>query len=226
MRIGLLIPLILGVTGCGTSTNDLVISPPACKTARSEVELDTKQALDFTASEILAFAEGPLSAPLTWTDPQAVTVFPEPPPSELTVSVESRDGAVVEVDAIDDGCVPHLEIPIITNISSPEGALEERMEAVLSASSSVTAELIVTIPLKMVQGDLRLVAAGEGANVTRLTFLLRMSPTEFSGELLGESDRESAREDGARSHSPSDRPCMSSGDRTLASGEFQLATFP
>jgi hypothetical protein len=142
-----------------------------CEEVAEEIELAADTELGFAADELLSAIAGDHQTTLRWFDSENADRGSEQELSSITISVEpagtaryvvSRpgggDGAEISLGGLDEACRDRIEVDVVLEIVSAGGALDERVETVLSARNPDFAGAEVQLSADEVGGELELVA--------------------------------------------------------------------
>lgn len=162
------------VTVVGTTTEDDTAGG-GCDERSYDVGASEVTDLGFSAADVLTFLAGPRSAELVYADGSTTA---------LTLSVES-DGAGVSYtrreDAYGEGldCVDSLELGLVVNLSTADGAFAERLTTSLSLSEYASGvSLYPRQDIEDVAGTFALERAD------RLSYVIFFSADATQGEIV------------------------------------------
>lgn len=214
LRMGILGWLVaLGAGGCaggqtggevgaesGTGGGGAVLDGSSCDEDATELGPNEVSPLGFSAADVLVLAEGSREATLTWIPDEVTSVETtlEPGTTEVTLGVEAT-GAATFVDAsppssgssggmLDLGwnCPDRVDVPVTVTLITADGAFDERLPGILSATSASSATLGVPIDLDQLEGTFSFeVVSPEGGVPIRTTLEVVFGQGIFAGRLDG-----------------------------------------
>lgn len=196
--------------GCaGTSTGNPWEDPGEnatsgmCEEVKTALpSLDAASPLGFSAGEMLALAHGSEEVSLEWVPNSAVTFGPEQGAGALSVSVQPHDGGkpryvdrtpkaqrggaepAIGSAATGGLCPDGVELDVIVEIASRGGALDERFESVLRATSASVARIYQQRKAPELGGSLEVaLKTDSSAKLETAIFDLKFSELGPSGSL-------------------------------------------
>ena len=155
--------------------------------------------LGFSAFEVLAFSEGEHQSMLRWLPVERVSYGPETGDVALLVTVSYEGGPIELIEStprpcsdicldIHFPCANALSIEVEVELTTAEGALEERFTADLLARSALSADIVHAIDLDALGGAFEVVPVGgpqladpAGAEIRQPTFRISFSEVGTEG---------------------------------------------
>ena len=180
----------LGGIQCAQATKQTVVE-----------SLDEDPGVGFSASDILAFAEGTHEEPLHWNPQELATIGPESGDGSITITVQHSDGEVRYVqedpDAASTGdeignllpegeCRPWLELDVEVTVKTGGGVLDEHFDATLVSNNKLLATLFVHPEPDKLSGSLAVTDVKvAGFVLAQLDLSISFTPFGVSGALGG-----------------------------------------
>lgn len=169
--------------------------------AMTPLELDEDSPLGFAMTDILAFAEGTHEEAIRWNPQPGLELSPESGQGSITIIVTASGAprfvepkqpeggnALIDLPAVEGGCVSWIEIDVDVTVETSGGALDESFEAVLRAHDPRTASIYATLDPTKLGGDFTVDITGselEGFTLTDLYFEARFSQYGAGGTFRG-----------------------------------------
>ncbi len=170
----------------------------ACKEAPHDIEMDETTSLGFSAQDVAAMIEGTHTETLEWLDGELASPSFDGS-TQLEVRVEVGDSArFVQSERASGGqegllaglggdCNDRLELDATVFITSADGALDERVEAVFRAESTRLASSSFSVSTDEVSGQLEVTlnppSGFEPEGPANLTFDVGIADVGFAGRI-------------------------------------------
>jgi len=138
--------------------------------------------LGLSAADILEWVEGSRSEAGLWMEPPTDPAVGWTPASgETDVELHLSRGAGSAEQSVD--CGPGLRIPMVVNIRTSNGALDESLDASLTATSADFVQISAQVDFEAVSGSLEVTNAPNGWYLVQPTLGVALMPSASAGTL-------------------------------------------
>lgn len=189
-----LLPLL--AAGCTGDDKEDVVADLGCTETPDELSIEEESPLGFAGRAVTTIAGGDHTATLTWATGDT---------TELTLSVSYQDGDIRYIDsepeepgpgevapAISPVCEDRLEVDVVLEAATEDGALAETWDSTLSAYEEQVINLYEELAIDGLTGTLDVASYVTSADYTALSAWIsgEITVTGTSGEVAGQASGE------------------------------------